>query len=190
MKIKNFKIFIFFVLIFFGGLNPVFAFDVLPRELYDFPDEDNFPPVLNIGEVIECGDYSLRILNQPVLSKSFQAMIASKDLKYLSIRVGITNNSDQTIGWIAPDSFTLQEIFRHQIFGNYKLDYLMSAKAAAGFSWRAFYSPIEPGETLQTLLVFSVFQEVDDWIFHFSPHLLGESSKDTVQFRLPAVIVQ
>ena len=190
MKIKSFKIFILFVLLLICGLAPVSGFDVLTRDQYGFPAEGDFPAVLNIGEVIECGDYSLQILNQPVLSKSFQAMIASKDLKYLSIRVGIKNNSSQTVGWIAPDSFTLQEIFRNQIFGTYKLDYLMSAKAAAGFSWKPFYSPIGPGETLQTLLVFSVFQEVDNWIFHFSPHIMGESAKGTVQFRLPAVIVQ
>ena len=183
-------ILLFIVCFLFSGLVCASGFDVVPSELYSFPEEGDYPPVLNVGEAIECGNYSFRILYQPVFSKSFQAMIASKDLKYLMMRVGITNNSEETVGWISPDSFQIREIFRNQIFGTYKLDYLMSAKAASGFSWKAFYSPIAPGETLQTLLVFSVFQELDDWIVSFSPHMLGENPGETVQFRMPKVIVQ
>ena len=190
MKKNISGILLFIVCFLFSGLICVSGFDVVPSDLYAFPEEIDLPPVLNVGEVIDCGSYSFRILNQPVFSKSFQAMIASKDLKYLTMRVAITNNSDETVGWIAPASFQLQELFRNQIFGTYKLDYLMSAKAAAGFSWKAFYSPIAPGETLQTLLVFSVFQEVNDWIFSFSPHMMGENPGETIQFRVPKVIVQ
>ena len=190
MRKNLFGSFLLFIMVLFTGLLSASGFDVIPSESYDFPVDGNFPPVLNVGEAIECGDYTFRIMYPPVLAKSFQAMIASKDLKYLTMRVGITNNSEETIGWIAPDSFQVQEIIRNQLFGTYKLDYLMSAKAAAGYSWKAFYSAIAPGETLQTLIVFSVFQEANDWIFYLSPHMFGESSKETVKFRLPAVTVQ
>lgn len=190
MRKNLFESFLLFFMILFSGLVSASGFDVIPSESYDFPVDGSFPPAIKVGETIECGDYAFQIMYPPVLAKSFQGMIASKDLKYLTMRVGITNNSEETIGWIAPDSFRVQEIIRNQIFGTYKLDYLMSAKAAAGYSWKAFYSAIAPGETLQTLIVFSVFQEANDWIFYLSPHIFGESSKETIQFRLPAVTVQ
>ena len=66
----------------------------------------------------------------------------------------------------------------------------MSAKAAAGFSTKAFYAPIQPGATLQTALVFAVFPEAEGWIFTLSPYVLGGEAEESVQFMLPAAIVQ
>lgn len=169
---------------------PVCGFDIVPSEEYPFPAEEEFPPVVNIGQIIECGHFRFQIQYQPVLIKSFQGMIATRDYKYMFLRVTITNTSEESIGWLAPDSFQLQEVFQKRIYGTYQLDYLMSAKGAVGYSCKAFYSPIAPGGTLQTLLVFTVYPDVDNWIFTLSPHVFGEEAEETVQFLMPKAVVQ
>lgn len=169
---------------------PAAAYDVIPTSDYQFPAGGNFPAMLKVNETIECGNYAFRLTYQPLISKSMHSIIGDYDLRYLTLRVAITNNGEETIGWISPDSFKLQEIYRNRIYGTYLLDSLMSAKAAAGFSTKAFYAPIQPGATLQTALVFAVFPEAEGWIFTLSPYTFGEEADETVQFLLPAAIIQ
>ena len=169
---------------------PAAAYDVIPTSDYKFPAGENFPAVLKVNEAIECGNFAFRLTYQPLISKSMHSIIGDYDLQYLTLRVAITNNGEETIGWISPDSFKLQEIYRNRIYGTYLLDSLMSAKAAAGFSTKAFYAPIQPGATLQTALVFAVFPEAEGWIFTLSPYVFGGEAEESVQFMLPAAIVQ
>ena len=169
---------------------PAAAYDVIPSKDYDFPDGNDLPKVLNIYETIDCGDFSFQLTHQPVVSKSMNAIIGDLDFQYMIVRGNITNNSERTIGWLAPDSFSLTEVFHNQEYGTYLFDPLMSAKGAVGYSVKAFYSPIEPGASLQTVLVFEVFPDVDTWIFNFSPHILGETADDSVKFILPKAYYQ
>ena len=169
---------------------PAAAYDVIPSAEYDFPDGSQLPGVLNVGGTIECGNYSFRLTHQPVVSKSMNSIIGDYDFQYLIVRAAITNNSDETVGWIAPDSFSLREVYRNREYGTYLFDPLMSAKGAAGYSVNAFYSPIAPGDSLQTVLVFDVFPEADSWIFRLSPHVFGEDADESVEFMLPQAYFQ
>lgn len=169
---------------------PASAFEVIPTRDYEFPDDSYFPEVLNVNVPIDCGDYTFRLTHWPLITKSMNELVGRYDLHYLVLRVGITNNSDRTIGWLAPESFGIREIYRNQYYGTYPFDPLMSAKAAKGYSAKAFYSPINPGETLITNLVFDIFPEAEGWVFTFSPHIFGEEPVETIEFKLPDVIFQ
>ena len=111
-------------------------------------------------------------------------------MKYMILRVGITNNGEETVGWLTPDSFVLQEYYRNRIYGKTRLNSLMSARISAGYSLKTFYNAIEPGQMLLTPLVFDVFPEADGWILTFSPHVFGEKANESVQFRLPKAVIQ
>ena len=164
--------------------------DTIPSKEYPFPDGSDLPEILNVGYVLDCGDFSIRLIAQPLITKSMNLIVADQDWKYLVVRVGITNNSEETIGWLAPESFRLHEVYRNRGYGYYPLDYLMSAKASVGFSQKPYYAAISPGQTLQTPLVFSVFPDADSWIFTFSPRVYGSAPQETIQFRLPKALVQ
>ena len=169
---------------------PAAGFDVIPSQDYNFPDGSDLPEILNINQTIECGDYSFRLTHQPIVSKSMNAIVGDLDFQYLIVRGSITNNSERTIGWLTPDSFSLTEVFRNQEYGTYPFDPIMSAKGAVGYSVKAFYTPIEPGASLQTVLVFNVFPDADGWIFNFSPHILGETTDESIRFMLPKAYFQ
>lgn len=170
-------------------LLPASAYDLIPSEEYPMPDDSNMPEVLNIGTVLDCGDYSIRLMSQPVITKSIHTLIADNDWKYMVLRVGISNNGTDPAGWLTTDSFGLEEVYRNRIYGKYKLDYLMSAKSAAGYYLNPFYTIIAPGQTVQTALVFEIFPDADFWIFTFTPHMLGESAGESIRFRLPKAII-
>ena len=169
---------------------PAAAYEVVFTQDYEFPDGSALPPVLDLYKTLDCGDYSISITHWPLVTKSMNSIVADYDLRFLTVRVGITNKGDETVGWLAPDSFTIREVYRNRIYGTYQFDPLMSAKGAKGYSMNAFYSPIRPGETLYTMLVFDVFPEAESWILTFRPHMLGEFAKDSIEFRLPAAIFQ
>ena len=151
----------------------------------------NFPEILNVGTTLDCGDYKIQILGQPVVTKSSNSIIADLDLKYLIVRIGITNTSDQTKKWLTPNTFTAQETYLNHAYGIYRLDYIMSAKASSGFNLPAFFSSIESGKMLSTILVFEVFPEAENWIITFSPSTFtGETSFENVKFLLPKALKQ
>ena len=165
---------------------------ITPVSEYISKDTDELPDVLNIGVPLQCGDLQIMLMGQPVLTKSNLGMIAELDMNYLTIRLGFTNTSDKTVGWLMPDSFLVQETWNHRIYGAYRLDPIISAKVAAGFKLPVFFTPIEPGKTLQTPLVFSVYPGAQSWILSFSPRMIGEEAPnaETVRFQLPAAVTQ
>ena len=190
MKNKSSIIFFSFILFFLPPLMSAYGFDVIPSKDYPFPDDSELPPVLNVGVPMECGDYKIQLIAQPVISKSMHAIVADDDMKYMILRVGITNNSEETVGWLTPDSFELKEIYRNRLYGKTLLNSLMSARISAGYSLKTFYAAIDPGQMLLTPLVFDVFPEAEGWILTFSPHVFGEEAADSVQFRLPKALIQ
>lgn len=171
-------------------LMTAYGFDIIPSKDYPFPDDSELPPILYVGVPMECGEYKIQLMAQPIVSKSMHAIVADDDMKYMILRVGITNNGEETVGWLTPDSFELQEYYRNRIYGKTRLNSLMSARISAGYSLKTFYNAIEPGQMLLTPLVFDVFPEADGWILTFSPHVFGEEANGSVQFRLPKALIQ
>lgn len=148
------------------------------------------PEVLNVGYKIDAGELTFRLLNAPILSKSSNLMVADKDTKYLLIHVEITNNSGKKVGWLAPESFVIRDTYLGRIYGTYKLDIVVSAKASMGSAQQVFYSGIEPGKSIYTTLAFMVYPDVESWIFTFAPQTwYGGSLGEAVDFQLPAPIL-
>lgn len=169
---------------------PVAASDVTLSYYYRPEQDPDMPGTLYVGWIADCGDYSIRLLQQPVLTKSNNYLVADEDTKYLVLRVAITNKKDESVGWLAPDSFTLQDIYMGRIYGTYSLNIPESSKVAAGFHQEVFFSEIKPEDTLYTSLVFSVYPDVTGWILTFSPHSFGHKPDASVRFRIPYAIVQ
>lgn len=186
---KTALFFIFLLLMLFFTVS-VYAFDVVPSKEYAFPDESELPAVLNVGVPVECGDLKIQLYMQPVVTKSMNSIVADNDMKYMIIRVGITNIGEETIGWLTPDSFVLSEYYRNREYGKTFLNSLMSAKIAPGFTLKAFYTPIAAGKMVIMPLVFDVYGEADGWILTFAPHTFGETAADEVRFRLPKALFQ
>ena len=170
---------------------PVVAGDAVPSKDYQASDTSNFPEILNVGTVLECGDFKIQVMGQPVVTKSSNQIIADEDRKFLIIRLGITNSGEETAGWLVPDSFHVRETYMGHAYGTYYLDTIMSAKASVGYSQPIFYSAIEPGKMMQTTLVFEVFPEAQGWIFEFTPQTFADASKtNSVSFLLPKALIQ
>lgn len=149
------------------------------------------PEVLNVGIPMYCGNYQIQIMGQPIITKSGIGMVADLDMYYLIIRVGLTNMSEKTVGWLTPGSFIIQETYNRRIYGTYSMDPIISAKFAAGFKLPAFYTQIEPGQTLQTPLVFSVYSGAQSWVLTFDPHVFGqEEAAEPIRFQIPAALLQ
>lgn len=190
MKKKSYLVIMTLVLCMMSWI-PSFADGAMPSKDYLISNEANLPDILNVGTVLECGDYKIQIMGQPVVTKSSNTIVADLDMKFLVVRVGITNAGDETVGWITPDSFHVREVYMSHLYGTYKLDTIMSAKASVGYSQPVFYSPIEPGKMMQTTLVFKVFPEAQGWIFSFEPKTFADDkTDDVVQFLLPKALMQ
>ncbi len=150
-----------------------------------------FPETLNINTPINCGNYQIRVLGQPLVTVSTSGIHAYDDKSYLIIRVGIKNLSEEPIVWLDPKSFHVQEYYLDIFGATYDLNYYMSAKAAQAYSIPAFYSVINPQQELLSMLVFEVYGEVDGWILSFSPFTreMNEAS-ESISFVLPKFIRQ
>lgn len=169
----------------------VFGQNIMLSSEYAKSIVPDFPEVLNVGVKLECKDYQIQIMGQPVVSKSNNALIADLDMSYLIVRVGITNTGDRPIQWITPASFTVQETYLSHAYGIYPLDAIMSAKAASGFNLPAFFTMILPEKTLSTVLAFEVFPDAENWIITFSPSTFSnEIVSDCVNFMLPKALKQ
>ena len=149
------------------------------------------PDVLYAGLTIEDESFRLRLMSAPVLSRSTHQMVADLDMKYLLIRLEITNKGGETVSWLKHESFTVQDTYLGRVYGTFKLDIAASAKTSNTAALDVFYSKIEPGKTLQTVLVFEVYPDVESFIFTFSPQTFyGGSLGSSIQFRLPRALVQ
>ena len=171
---------------------PAFAGDlVLSSEYHPVGTEETFPDVLNIGTGIECGDLTIKLTFQPILTRSGHGIISDQDTRYLVIRLSITNGGEETVGWLTSDSFSVEETYLNQIYGTYRLNTIMSAKMASGYHLPAFFTSIAPGKTVQTVLVFSVYPDVSSWILNIAPRETGETeAQSSVRFQLPKALVQ
>ncbi len=180
-----------FTLLFFFALTaaPVCASDVTISYYYR-PNREDIPNRLYVGWVAEAGDYSIKLLQEPVLTKSNNYLVADRETMYLVLRVAITNNSDAYGGWLAPDSFFIQDTYLGRYYGTYALDIAESGKVAGGFHQQAFYTDIPPKGTLYTSLVFSVYPDVDSWVMTFAPHYFGSEPEKTVRFCLPDSMIE
>lgn len=187
MKKVNILILTVLFLLITALFSAVFADDgITPGYLYRPEKDPAIPQKLYVGWIKECGRFSIRILQQPILTKSTNYMVADADTMYLTVRVAITNKSSESAGWLAADSFILQDTYYGRIYGTYKLDVPISAKSAQGFKTPVFFSEIKPGDTLNTVLVFEVYPDVESYIMTFSPRAMTEASpEDTVSFVLP-----
>lgn len=170
---------------------PAQAGEIVPVRDYRVPKAGELPEILYAGVPMDCGPYQIRVMGQPVVTKSNNGMIASHDMNFLIIRIGLTNISDKTVGWLTPDSFLVRETFMGRIYGTYTFNTIVSAKAAAGFNLSAFFKPVNPGETMQTAIVFKVFPGAEGWILSFSPKTFGEENPScSVEFQLPPAVIQ
>lgn len=157
---------------------------------YYRPERDEIPSRLYVGWVADCGDYSIKLLQQPVLTKSNNRMVADNETLYLVLRVAITNKTDEYRGWLAPDSFLIQDTYMGRYYGTYAINLAESAKVAGGFHQQVFYSVIAPKDTLYTSLVFSVYPDVDSWVMTFAPHSFGSEPEESVRFRIPSAVIE
>ena len=181
---------ILFYILAFCPAFPASASDVTISYYYRQEQDPNIPNTLIVGWTVDCGIYTLKFLQLPVITKSNQYMVSDNETEYMVIRVAITNNSDSSAGWLAPDSFMLQDTYLGRIYGSYTMDIPVSAKTAYGFHEQVFFSEIKPHDTLYTSLVFSVYPDVKSWIFNFAPHAFGEEKPEPVRFRIPFPIIQ
>ena len=177
------------VMLIFSAVAPVLASDVTISYYYR-PNREEIPNRLYVGWVADAGDYSIKLLQDPVLTKSNNYLVADRETMYLVLRVAITNNSEDYGGWLAPDSFFIQDTYLGRYYGTYALDIAESGKVAGGFHQQAFYMDIPPKETLYTSLVFSVYPDVDSWVMTFAPHHFGADAEETVRFRLPSPMIE
>ncbi len=165
---------------------PSYASDVTPIYEYHFVPDPDMPEVLPVGKTVACGKYSLRLLQQPVIGKYTNKLISDNDLEYLMVRVEITNISDSALGWMNPESFKVIDTYKGRMYSTYNLDITASAATVQGYGQKLFLEKIEPGDTLLTTLVFSVYPDVDGWVMRFAPRLFYEDApQDMISFQLP-----
>ncbi len=151
----------------------------------------DLPEVLNVGKYLDCGDLQIKLMAQPVVSVSATGLKASGDRSFLVTRIAIKNNSDEPVKWLTPQSFHAQEYYLNIIGHTYDLSSYMSAKVAASFSLPAFFTIIQPGAELSTVMVFEVYGDVDGWIITFSPFTReADGPEESVSFTLPKAVRQ
>ena len=151
---------------------------------------EELPAVLYHGKILNADAYQIQLMGQPVLTKSSLGMVADNGGKYLILRFGITNKSDHVVYRMMPQSFLAQELIDGKISKSYKLDYIMSAKVSAGFSISAFFTKVNPGETLYTAAVFEVLPKADNWLITFTPSFFSGETMESVSFLIPEVLDQ
>lgn len=166
----------------------VCASEITPIGHYSFESDPDMPQTLIVGKTLDCGNYSIRLLQQPVLSKYSYHLIADNDLEYLIIRMAITNKSDRPLAWLNAESFNVIETYKGTLYSTYKLDIPASAAAAEGVHQPLFFEKVDPGDTMYTSLVFSVYPDVDGWVFRFAPRAYYEEyPAEVISFLLPVV---
>lgn len=169
-------------------IDPSFASEVTPISEYQFVPDPDLPKVLPVGETVACGNYSLRIVQQPVLGKYTNKLISDNDLEYLMVRVEITNVSSEVLGWVSPESFDVIDTYKGRMYSTYHLDITASAATVQAAGQQLFLEKIDPGKSMLTTLVFSVYPDVEGWVMRFAPRYYYEDNPlDVITFQLPAV---
>ena len=182
----NVRRFFWAAVIFFLMVLPAAASDVTPSYLYRNQRDPEIPKMLPTGWIAECGNFSIRLLQDPVVVKSNNYLISPSDTKYLMVRAEVTNKGTESDGWLSPASFSIQDTYMGRIYGTYRMNITVSARASAVSNEDAFFSEIKPGESIKMTLAFSVYPDVEDWIFTFAPQHFGdEVPEQVVRFRLP-----
>ena len=164
---------------------------ILSALLFSFSaTAEELPAVLYPGKILETDAYQFQLLGQPVLTKSSLGMVADNGGKYLILRFGIMNKTDHVVYRMMPQSFSAQEMIGEKFGNSYRLDYIMSAKVSAGFSIPAFFTKVNPGETLYTAVVFEVLPKADNWLITFTPSFFSGETMESVSFLIPEVLNQ
>lgn len=188
------KRFIFSILLFIllFSFSISFADGIITEKEYrDAMTMDSFPNIIKVNEWIDCGEYQIRIMGQPLVTASTSKLHAYDDKSFLIVRVGIKNNTEKPVVWLDPESFFVQEYYLDIQGATYGLNSIMSAKASQAYSLPSFFGSLQPEKEFLTVLVFEVYGAVDGWIFNFNPFTRDENSgKDTVSFLLPAALYQ
>ena len=188
---KRYIVLTFFILL-FVPVKKIFASDIMTEKEYrEQMSMDVFPDILNINTYADWEDYQIRIMGQPTVTVSTSSLRAYDDKKFLILRMGIKNISENPIVWLDPKSFHVQEYYLDFFGSTYGLNHIMSAKASQASSLPPFYSVIQPNSELLTVLVFEVYGEVDGWILTFNPFTReDEQSDNAFSFVLPKVLYQ
>ena len=160
----------------------------VPRSQYAPEGLPELPEEFPVNIPVETGSLSIQLTGSPVLTKTTNHIVSEGDTKFLVIKVAITNTSSQTLGWLSPKSFVVQDTYLGRIYGTWRMNIPASLKAA-GVSLPPFFAEIKSGETINTTIVFSVYPEAESWIFTFSPQTYyGGSFGDPVRYSLPRPI--
>lgn len=188
---KHLSVLVFAAAVLFCSCLSVWADGAVPVSEYSPQNVPALPDVLPAGISVSTGGLTLKLLGNPSLSRSTRRMLAEVDTNYLMLRVMISNDSEEKLGWLAPASFVLQDTYFGRVYGSYKLDLPASAKAADDGIQNVFFSGIEPGQSIYTTLAFDVYPDVESWVFTFAPQTYyGGSLGEPVQFQLPFAWVQ
>ena len=186
IKAKTLLLLFLFLMIFVPS---AYALDVTPIYQYQFEADPDMPEMLPVGKNIACGNYSLRLLQQPVIGKYTNKLISDNDLEYLMVRVEITNTSSEALGWLTPESFKVIDTYKGRMYSAYNLDVTASAATVQGYGQKLFIEKIGPGDTMLTTLVFSVYPDVDGWVMRFSPqHYYEDPTQNMISFLLPEAV--
>ena len=146
----------------------------------------DMPEVLNPNIWLDCGELQLRLMGQPLVTKSTSSLVASGDKSWLVQRIGIKNNGEEPIVWLDPQSFQVEEYYLNLLGRTYPLNSYMSAKGSGSYSLPPFYTIIQPGAELSTVIAFEVYGDVDGWIMTFSPFTREmDGPAESVSFTLP-----
>ncbi len=189
---KSNILFLFLVLALLAVSGNVYAdHAVTETEYRNQMDLHNIPEVLNVNSWIDCGNFQIRLMAQPVVTASTTNLKASGNQSFLVVRASIKNLSDSPVSWLEPKSFQVKEYYLDILGGTYTLNHYMSAKTAQSFNLPAFFTQIQPESELSTVLVFEVYGNVDGWVMTFSPFTRDEEKPvESVSFTLPKALRQ
>lgn len=181
------RLFICFIFLSLFLLRPVSVRAEISSEKDYRPDPNvELPVLMNVGTSLDCGVLRLRLLANPILTKSSSGVTAEEDLEYLILRLGITNTSDEVVMPLSPESFFATELYHQVRYGEYELDYALSAKTAGSMENAPFFTPIFPGQELQTVIAFSTYPLPGTWLIRFVPIVKGSGPLgDEIEFMLP-----
>lgn len=160
---------------------------LLTAAQYERQHRADFSDVLPVSRWIDCGDFSFRMRMQPSLTQRSGHIRAASGHLYMVLAVDIRNNSKKPVSRLAPESFLLQDTCFDDVFNTYVPDVIHSTKVLSGYHREAFFKPVLPGETLETMLVYEVNPDVQSWLFTFAPHLRGEEAGESFTFTLPQI---
>lgn len=142
---KHLSVLVFAAAVLFCSCLSVWADGAVPVSEYSPQNVPALPDVLPAGIPVSTGGLTLKLLGNPSLSRSTRRMLAEVDTNYLMLRVMITNDSEEKLGWLAPASFVLQDTYLGRVYGSYKLDLPASAKAADDGIQNVFFPGSNPG---------------------------------------------